>query len=86
MNETNTSIFWETWAPYLSYVENNHLDLDCIKQLRDAISDPVLVVGAGQGLLVEELQKVGIQLTQVNLASRDRNGFSCSAPNRAWDL
>ncbi len=68
MSETDTCHFWETWAPYLSYVENNHLDLDCVRRLRDAITDPVLVVGAGQGLLVEELQNMGFDVSGIELS------------------
>jgi hypothetical protein len=44
--------FWEMWAPYLSYIEDNHLDLANIEKLGGVISDPVLIVGAGQGLLL----------------------------------
>jgi SAM-dependent methyltransferase len=56
---TDVARFWEAWAPYLSYIEDNHLDLANIEKLRAVISDPVLIVGAGQGLLVERLQKSG---------------------------
>lgn len=56
---TEVARFWETWAPYLSYIEDNHLDLANIEKLSGIISDPVLIIGAGQGLLVEQLQKSG---------------------------
>jgi len=56
---TDVGRFWDTWAPYLSYIEDNHLDLANIKNLDSIISDPVLIIGAGQGLLVEQLQKSG---------------------------
>jgi len=56
---TDVGRFWDTWAPYLSYIEDNHLDLANIKKLDSIISDPVLIIGAGQGLLVEQLQKSG---------------------------
>jgi len=51
--------FWEKLAPYLSYIEDNFLDLEAIRKLQQHIGDPVLVVGAGQGLLVEELKNIG---------------------------
>lgn len=51
--------FWENLAPYLSYIEDNFLDLEAIRKLQEDIGDPVLVVGAGQGILVEELEKLG---------------------------
>jgi len=51
--------FWENLAPYHSYIEDNFLDLEAIRKLQEHIGDPVLVVGAGHGLLVEELKKIG---------------------------
>jgi len=60
--------FWNTWAPYLSYIEDNHLDLANIQKLGRIISDPVLIVGAGQGLLVEQLQKSGHKVEGVDLS------------------
>ncbi len=60
--------FWNTWAPYLSYLEDNHLDLDNIKKLSGIISDPVLIIGAGQGLLVEQLLKLGHKVDGVDLS------------------
>lgn len=66
---TNTSSFWETWSPYLVYLEDNHLDLRTINALTKMICDPVLVVGAGQGLLVEELRKKGFRVDGVDSCS-----------------
>jgi len=60
--------FWNAWAPYLSYIEDNHLDLANIQKLDRIISDPVLIVGAGQGLLVEQLQKSGHKVEGVDLS------------------
>lgn len=60
--------FWNTWAPYLSYIEDNHLDLATIKEFGGIISDPVLIVGAGQGLLVEQLLKSGHKVDGVDLS------------------
>ena len=65
---TEVGRFWETWAPYLSYIEDNHLDLANIEKLGGVISDPVLIVGAGQGLLVEQLQKSGHKVDGVDLS------------------
>lgn len=63
---TDVGRFWDTWAPYLSYIEDNHLDLTNIKKLDPIISDPVLIIGAGQGLLVEQLQKSGHKVDGVD--------------------
>jgi len=60
------SAYWEACAPYWSYMENNHLDLDSIRQILEMIYDPVLIVGAGQGLLIEELQKNGLKVDGVD--------------------
>jgi ubiquinone/menaquinone biosynthesis C-methylase UbiE len=65
---TEVGRFWETWAPYLSYIEHNHLDLANIKKLSGIITDPVLIVGAGQGLLVDELQKFGHKVDGIDLS------------------
>jgi SAM-dependent methyltransferase len=62
-NEAN---FWQLWAPHLVYLEDNHLDLRAINALVDKISSPTLVVGGGQGLLVNELQKKGLHVDGVD--------------------
>jgi ubiquinone/menaquinone biosynthesis C-methylase UbiE len=49
--------YWTAWSPYWSYQEDFFLDLDAINKLSAFITNPVLVIGAGQGLLVEQLQK-----------------------------
>ena len=67
MSATDLSNFWDVWAPYLSYIENNHLDIDCIHQLEDRINDPVLIVGAGQGLIVESLRRMGFNANGIEL-------------------
>ncbi|MFM8332654.1 MAG: class I SAM-dependent methyltransferase [Candidatus Methylumidiphilus sp.] len=56
----NTVRFWDAWAPHLSHLENNHLDIQTINILLKGISGSVLVVGGGQGLLVDELRKKGL--------------------------
>ena len=58
--------FWESWSPYWSYIEDNHLDLDSIDKLAPLIKDPALVIGAGQGLLVEELRKKGLDVDGID--------------------
>jgi 2-polyprenyl-3-methyl-5-hydroxy-6-metoxy-1,4-benzoquinol methylase len=52
-----TESYWTAWAPYWSYQEDFFLDLDAINKLSALITNPVLIIGAGQGLLVEQLQK-----------------------------
>ena len=67
---TESKKIWETWARYLSYVEDSFLNLESIKKLVPFIRSPVLIVGAGQGLLVEELQQQGLAVTGVDYEPR----------------
>ncbi len=50
---------WELWSPYWSYLEDNMFDLESIGKIASMMNDPALVIGAGQGLLVEDLRKRG---------------------------
>lgn len=58
--------FWEVWSPYWSYIEDNFLDLDSIDKLSSVIKDPAVVIGAGQGILVEQLRKKGLAVDGVD--------------------
>ena len=58
--------FWDSLAPYLSYMEDNFLNADCIHALTGVIGGPVLVVGGGQGLLVGELKEMGYAVDGVD--------------------
>lgn len=64
---TELASFWKTWSPYWSYIEDSSLDLETINKLTIAIRNPVLIIGAGQGLLVEQLQKKGFKVDGVDL-------------------
>ncbi len=64
---TELANFWKIWSPYWSYEEDFFLDLEAIDKLTIAIRDPVLIIGAGQGLLVERLQKKGFKVDGVDL-------------------
>lgn len=58
--------YWELWSPYWSYMEDNHLDLDSINKLASMIEDPALVIGAGQGILVEKLRDKGLHVDGID--------------------
>ena len=58
--------FWNVWAPYWRQIENTYLDAPTIQRLEREIASPVLLVGAGQGLLVERLRKDGFQADGVD--------------------
>ncbi len=66
MGETGNR-FWSAWAPYWSHIEDNYLDLDSVDRLAPVIEPPVLVVGAGQGLLVEHLRGKGLRCDGIDL-------------------
>lgn len=67
---TNIGDFWKLWSPYLSYIEDNFLDLESIQALKAVVIDPVLVVGGGQGLLMQELQNHGFVVDGVDSEPR----------------
>ena len=64
-----SSDFWDALAPHHSKIENSYLDLPSLRRILPDIHQPVLVVGAGQGLIVAELQKMGLQCDGVDLSS-----------------
>jgi len=63
---TDMARYWKIWSPYWSYIEENFLDSESIGKLTSLIRDPALVVGAGQGLLMEELQKRSLKVDGVD--------------------
>jgi SAM-dependent methyltransferase len=64
---TDASPYWSVWAPYWSLIEDNYLDLESLDRLLPTIESPVLVVGAGQGLLVEHLRSKDLVCDGVDL-------------------
>ncbi len=61
--------FWDTLAPVHARIEDNYFDRRSLRHIAARIQAPVLVVGAGQGLLVAELQKQGFQCDGIDLSS-----------------
>jgi 2-polyprenyl-3-methyl-5-hydroxy-6-metoxy-1,4-benzoquinol methylase len=57
----HNSHFWDTLAPFHAEVEDSNFDLASVRRLMPEIRSPVLVVGAGHGLIVGELRKQGHQ-------------------------
>ena len=55
-------------APYHSYIEDDYFDPPSLRLILHHIHQPVLVVGAGQGLIVEELRKNGLQTDGVDFS------------------
>ena len=66
---TRSCDFWDALAPHHTSFENNYLDLPSLRRIVHDIHQPVLVVGAGQGLIVAELRKNGFRSDGVDLSS-----------------
>jgi ABC-2 type transport system ATP-binding protein len=64
---TNLEKWWQTWAPYWETIEDRHLGVFLTEKLLDDMASPVLVVGAGQGLIVEHLKKKGFVVDGIDL-------------------
>ncbi len=63
------SDYWDALAPHHASLENNYFDLPSLRRIIHDIRQPVLAVGEGQGLIVEELLKNGFQTDGVDLSS-----------------
>ncbi len=64
----NSSEFWDALAPHHSSIEDNYFDRPSLRLILHHIHQPVLVVGAGQGLIVEELRRNGFQTDGVDFS------------------
>ena len=64
--EDFTPAFWDALAPHLSLIEDNYLDVGSARRLTGQLRQPVLVVGAGQGLIVGEFRRKGIRCDGVD--------------------
>ncbi|MCI0723721.1 MAG: class I SAM-dependent methyltransferase [Acidobacteria bacterium] len=65
---TESSEFWDALAPHHSSIEDNYLDLSSLRLILGDIHPPVLVVGAGQGLIVEALRNKGFHTDGVDFS------------------
>ena len=74
--------FWNVLAQFHAEIEDTNFDLASVRRLLPELQSPVLVVGAGQGLIVEELRKRGFECDGVDLSpemirqARLRRGIS----------
>lgn len=78
-----TQSYWTAWSPYWSYLEDFFLDLEAIDKLEVVITNPVLIIGAGQGLLVEQLKKNDFTVDGIDL---DPLMISYAKKRRGLDL
>jgi hypothetical protein len=58
--------FWDALAPQHAKLENSYLDRPSLRRILPLIETPVLVVGAGQGVLVAELRQKGLRCDGVD--------------------
>jgi SAM-dependent methyltransferase len=63
------SAFWDTFAPDLATIEDSFFDRRALRDILPNIEPPVLVVGAGQGLLVSELTARGMHCDGIDFSS-----------------
>jgi SAM-dependent methyltransferase len=62
------SEFWDALAPHLAAIENNYLDISATRRIMDDLREPVLVVGAGQGLIVAEIRNAKLKCDGIDLS------------------
>ena len=67
---SDTIEFWDSMASFLETSGKVFLDVESLDQLYDIISDPVLIVGAGNGLLVEPLRNKGYNVDGVDISPK----------------
>ena len=67
---SDASGFWDALAPYHWRVENIFMNVPSLRLILGDIREPVLVIGAGQGLIVEELLRLGLRCDGVDLSPK----------------
>ena len=66
---TDITDFWDALSPYESCIESLiGVNADNLDPLIPLMESPVLVVGAGQGLLVERLLRLGFRTVGVDFS------------------
>lgn len=74
--------WWSAWAPYWHHLEDQHLDSHVGREMIGLLSDPVLVIGAGQGIVVHTLAEAGLEVQGVDAdaemvrLARERRGLT----------
>ena len=74
--------FWDELAAHHAAIENSYFDLRSVRTILHEIQSPVLVVGAGQGLIVEELLRRGLKCDGVDFSpqmvrrAKERRGLT----------
>ncbi|MCK4797060.1 MAG: class I SAM-dependent methyltransferase, partial [Spirochaetes bacterium] len=64
---TDIQKWYVAWSPFWEFVENRHLSIFVTEKLLNYISSPVLIIGAGQGLIVEYLRNKGFIVDGIDI-------------------
>ena len=75
--------WWGTWAPFWEHMENQHFSTQVTENLIEEINSPVLIIGAGMGLIVDFLKKKGYEATGIDL---DETMIKMAKEKRDLDL
>lgn len=67
MNDIKDKMLWSSWAPVWHLIEDQHFSTMITDQIINEIKPPVLIVGAGQGLIVRHLQDKSISAIGLDL-------------------
>ena len=62
------SEFWDALAPHHATIENHYLDVSATRRLMAGLHGPVLVVGAGHGLIVAEIRNAGLRCDGIDVS------------------
>lgn len=62
------SAFWDALAPHHAAIEDNYLDRRSLRHILPGLRGRVLVVGAGQGLIVEAIRNHGLACDGIDLS------------------
>ena len=61
------SKWWSTWAPIWEHIEEQYLSTNIVNNFIHEITSPVLVIGAGQGLIIKYLREKGFLIDGIDL-------------------
>jgi SAM-dependent methyltransferase len=59
--------WWSTWAPVWDMIEDRHFSTGVTESLIDHMQPNVLIIGAGQGIIVRYLKKKGINAVGLDI-------------------
>ncbi|TFH42900.1 MAG: class I SAM-dependent methyltransferase [Chrysiogenales bacterium] len=62
--------WWSTWAPLWDHIEDRHFSTRVTESLIDQITSDVLVIGAGQGIIVRHLAGRGFKAVGLDINLR----------------